>query len=204
MHPEEEEIHEEEEEEEDDEEGLEIWGEWEETPYLQLEDGRFEITDEYITESRPIRRLWQSGWRGKIPAPIEGKSSTIILTALQFCKDRGEIRKQYWKHDVNILQHKFKLFDDDFFQRNRSDAIDLADVACRLQIRSLYHLMKERAAEMLAEKTPDEIRELFKLRYEADETTAADDLRTMKKVVSNAGWAFRPLSSFLNPVVLDA
>nr|XP_043625327.1 SKP1-like protein 12 [Erigeron canadensis] len=176
--------------------------EWE-NPFLTLDDGKFEITVEYITESRPIRMLWEHRWVGELPAPIEGKSSTIIRKALDFCEERGNIKKQHWK-DRNTLQQKLKLFDDKFFQANHSDATDLADVACCLHIRSLFCLMKERATEMLFEKTPDEVNELFKIRYVADEATAADDLRKMKMVIRNAGWAFRLLSSFLNPVVSDA
>nr|XP_043625191.1 SKP1-like protein 12 [Erigeron canadensis] len=179
--------------------------EGEEKPYYQLDDGKFEVTYEHITESKGIRMLFQYGWAGELPGAIEGVRGPIVRKAFDFCKARGEVKKQHWKDGEIILQQKLKLFDDKFFQENHSDAIDLSDVACRLKIRSLFYLMKERAAEMLAEKTPDDIRKHFRVRYVADEITDRE-VRRMKRVVSIAPWAFRSCSSrtSLNPVVSDA
>lgn len=142
------------------------------------DDEVFELDEAVAVQSQVITHLIEDDCTYNMKAyNIEGK---ILAKVIEYCKKHvavnGDSSSEQSEEDL-------KKWDADFMNENQSILYDVMMSANYLSIETLLDLTFQTVADKIQDKTPDEIREYFKL--EKDYTPEEEE-----KILEENKWAF--------------
>nr|XP_043625030.1 uncharacterized protein LOC122596506 [Erigeron canadensis] len=153
--------------------------------YIKVHGKLKKLEEIHGVESPHLGSFYSGGYADVFCFKIE---DSILEKALDFCQKRGLIKKQHHALDPNLLRDKLKDFDSTFRQNHLHDAIGLVEAASKLDINSLYDLFFEDAVLMIDQKTPQEIDDIFIVRYNGDDEVRRDMEFVMETAVPRWAW----------------
>ncbi|GAU37925.1 hypothetical protein TSUD_269400 [Trifolium subterraneum] len=114
-------------------------------------DGQtFEVEQTTVLESQMIKYMIEDCADDGIPIP--NVTGTILAKVIEYCK----------KH-VEASDDDLKKWDEDFVKVDQVTLYDLLLAANYLEIKSLLDLICQTVADMIKDKTPEQIRKIFNI-----------------------------------------
>ncbi|CAI9118545.1 OLC1v1020132C1 [Oldenlandia corymbosa var. corymbosa] len=134
---------------------------------LKSSDGqRFEIEESVAVQSQLIKGMIEEDCVGHREISLKRVKSDILAKVVDYlnrhygsCGSGSESSEEAAAEDLNS-------FDSEFVKVDHPVLFDLILAANFLEIKSLLDLASETVAEMIKGKTPQQIRELFNIKYE--------------------------------------
>nr|GEV10148.1 SKP1-like protein 1B [Tanacetum cinerariifolium] len=135
---------------------------------LRSSDGdTFEIDEKVALESETIKHMIEDECAGSV-IPIPNVTSKILSMVIEYCKkhvnepkdDKVEIDDKT-KKDVKVAEEALKSFDDEFVKIDQRTLFDLILAANYLNIKGLLDLTCQTTADMIKDKTPEDVRKIF-------------------------------------------
>ncbi|KAL1210629.1 SKP1-like protein 11 [Cardamine amara subsp. amara] len=149
---------------------------------LKSSDGEvFEVNEAVTLQSQTITHLIEDDC-GTNTIPLANVKGKILIKVIEYCKKHVVVdgdsssSKQSKNEDL-------KKWDVDFMNKNQSILFDVMMAANYLNIKALLDLTFQTAADNIQDKTPQEIREYFKL--EKDYTPKEEE-----EILKENKWAF--------------
>ncbi|KEH29322.1 putative S-phase kinase-associated protein [Medicago truncatula] len=126
---------------------------------LTSSDGEiFEIEKEVAMESKTIKNLIED-LDDNTRIPIYKVRGEILALVIEYCKKHVNAMNS----DEKPSKHALKMWDAEFVQLDQPVLFDLISAANFLDIKSLYDLTCKTVADMMNDKTPEQIREMFNI-----------------------------------------
>ncbi|KAM7257763.1 hypothetical protein ACFE04_013504 [Oxalis oulophora] len=128
---------------------------------LKSSDGEtFEVDESVALESQTIKLLIEDDCAGT-EIPIPNVSSKILSKVIEYCKKHTETSKG--KDSTTYVDDELKSWDAVFVKVDQSTLLELILAANYLEVKSLLDLTCQAVADMMKDKTPEEIRKLFNI-----------------------------------------
>ncbi|KAM7258789.1 hypothetical protein ACFE04_014530 [Oxalis oulophora] len=128
---------------------------------LKSSDGEtFEVDESVALESQTIKLLIEDDCAGT-EIPIPNVSSKILSKVIEYCKKHTETSKG--KDSTTYVDDELKSWDAVFVKVDQSTLLELILAANYLEVKSLLDLTCQAVADMIKDKTPEEIRKLFNI-----------------------------------------
>ncbi|KAL3643058.1 SKP1-like protein 1A [Castilleja foliolosa] len=118
--------------------------------------------------------------------PIHNVTGVTLAKVLEYCKrhvDASASKTDDKPSSTAVSDEELKTFDTDFVNIHHSMLFDLVLAANYLNIKSLLDLGFQTVADMIKDKSPEEVRELFNIK---NDFTPEEE----KQVREENGWAF--------------
>ncbi|CAJ2655901.1 unnamed protein product [Trifolium pratense] len=128
---------------------------------LKCRDGEtFEIDEVVVLESQTIKHMIEDDCADSgIPLPnVDGK---ILAKVIEYCKKH--VQGASSEEEKPISNDDLKAWDDDFVKVDQCTLFELILAANYLDIKSLLDLLCQATADMIKDKTPEEIRKIFNI-----------------------------------------
>ncbi|CAJ2655395.1 SKP1-like protein 1A [Trifolium pratense] len=123
---------------------------------LKSNDGQtFEVEHAIVLESQTIKHMIEDCADDEIPIP--NVTGTILAKVIEYCKKHVEASNDKPSND------DLKKWDEDFVKVDQATLYDLFLAAHYLDIKSLLDLICQTVADMIKNKTPEEIRKTFNI-----------------------------------------
>eukprot|EP00253_Pinus_taeda_P001197 PITA_01197 len=141
----------------------------------------FDVTDAVAFESEYIKMMIEdTDTANAIPLP--NVSSKILSKVIEYCE--YHVKAQMLAAGKSaISEDEIRIWDEEFVKVDEATLCDLILAANYLNIENLLDLTCQTVADMIKEKTPEEIRKIFNI--EKDFTTAEEE-----EVRRENQWAF--------------
>ncbi|GFP81564.1 skp1-like protein 4 [Phtheirospermum japonicum] len=126
---------------------------------LKSSDGElFEVEETVAVESETIKHMIEDDCADNA-IPLPNVNSNVLAKVIEYC------RRHVGKSDVydTSSQDDLKNFDNDFVKVDQDMLFDLILAANYLNIKSLLDLTCKTVADMMKEKSPEEIRKHFNI-----------------------------------------
>ncbi|CAL9006068.1 unnamed protein product [Prunus brigantina] len=144
---------------------------------LKSDDGEiFEVEEAVAMQSQTIRHMMEDDCAdGAIPLP--NVTSNILAKVIEYCRKHKEEAADGENKEI------LKDWDAEFVKLDQVTLFHLIMTANYLNIKSLLDLTAQTVANMIKEKTPEEIRETFNIK---NDFTPEEE----KKIREENQWAF--------------
>ncbi|XP_021713526.1 SKP1-like protein 1A [Chenopodium quinoa] len=133
----------------------------------------FEIAENAAMLSETVKNIVEAIGESNDPIPLKNVSSKILLKIIDYCN----------KHVEEENNDVLKQWDADFLNVDQDILFDLILAANYMEIKSLLDLTSHCVADMIKEKTPEDVRKLFNIKN--DYTPEEEE-----KVRKENQWAF--------------
>ncbi|XP_059286652.1 SKP1-like protein 1 [Lycium ferocissimum] len=128
---------------------------------LKSSDGEtFEVEESVAMESQTIKHIIEDDC-ANTSIPLPNVTSRILAKVIEYCRCHVDAAA---KTDDKASEDDLKNFDADFVKVDQSTLFDLILAANYLNIKSLLDLTCQTVANMIKEKTPEEIRKIFNIK----------------------------------------
>ncbi|XP_060174039.1 SKP1-like protein 1 [Lycium barbarum] len=128
---------------------------------LKSSDGEtFEVEESVAMESQTIKHIIEDDC-ANTSIPLPNVTSIILAKVIEYCRRHVDAAA---KTDDKASEDDLKNFDADFVKVDQSTLFDLILAANYLNIKSLLDLTCQTVANMIKEKTPEEIRKIFNIK----------------------------------------
>ncbi|KAL1208513.1 SKP1-like protein 12 [Cardamine amara subsp. amara] len=125
---------------------------------LSCNDGKsFEIDEAVALQSQTIAHLVKDNNNSSIFVPVTNVRSNILELVIEYCKKHVDGDSSSTDEDLKKWDTEFVKFDDE------STVLHLINAAKNLDIESLNSLGCKRAAEIIANKSVEEVRAFFNI-----------------------------------------
>ncbi|KAK6141016.1 hypothetical protein DH2020_025238 [Rehmannia glutinosa] len=112
----------------------------------------FEVEEAVVVESQSIKHLIEDDCADTV-IPVHNVTSKILAKVLEYCK----------RHVDAVAGDDLKEFDEEFMKVDQGTLFELVLAANYLDIKSLLDLTCQTAADMIKDKTPEEVRKTFNI-----------------------------------------
>ncbi|KAI3698853.1 hypothetical protein L2E82_42726 [Cichorium intybus] len=119
----------------------------------------FEVDEAVAVESQTIKHLIEDGC-ADTSIPVPNVTSKILSMVIEYCKKHVGTSKT----DDQTAEEDLKSFDADFVKVDQGTLFDLILAANYLNIKSLLDLTCQTVADMIKDKSPEEIRQIFNIK----------------------------------------
>ncbi|MFS7927780.1 putative S-phase kinase-associated protein [Helianthus anomalus] len=131
------------------------------TIVLKTSDGEtFEVEELVVLESQTIKHMIEDDC-ANTTIPLPNVTSKTLSMVIEYCKKHVESTKS---EDKKTAEEDLKAFDSEFVKVDVDSLFDLILAANYLNIKSLLDLTCQTTADMIKDKTPEEIREIFNIK----------------------------------------
>jgi S-phase kinase-associated protein 1 len=130
---------------------------------LKSFDGQtFEVDQAIVLESQTIKYLIEDCADNGIPIP--NVTGTILAKVIEYCKKHSEVSNDKSSDDdLKKWDEDLTKWDEDFVKVDQATLYDLLLAANYLEIKSLLDLICQTVADMIKDKSPEEIRKIFNI-----------------------------------------
>ncbi|XP_038692898.1 SKP1-like protein 1A [Tripterygium wilfordii] len=130
----------------------------------------FEMDETVALEAQTIKHMIEDGVsEGGIPTP--NVTSKILAKVIEYCKKHVESKSA---DDGSRSDDELKAWDTEFMKVDQRTVFELALAANYLNIKGLLELTCQTAADMIKEKTPEEVRTIFNVENDFTEEEEAE------------------------------
>ncbi|KAK9946899.1 hypothetical protein M0R45_012339 [Rubus argutus] len=129
---------------------------------LKSSDGESFLVDEAVAlESQTIKHMIEDDCADN-GIPLPNVTSKILAKVIEYCKKHVEAPKS--EDRASSGDEELKLWDADFVKVDQATLFDLILAANYLNIKNLLDLTCQTVADMIKDKTPEEIRRTFNIK----------------------------------------
>ncbi|KAL3634337.1 SKP1-like protein 1A [Castilleja foliolosa] len=134
---------------------------------LRSSDGElFEVEEAVAVESETIKHMIEDDCAYTV-IPIHNVTGATLSKVIEYCKrhvDASASKTDDKTSSTPVSDDELKAFDTDFVKVDQSTLFDLILAANYLNVKSLLDLGCQTVADMIKDKSPEEVRKIFNIK----------------------------------------